>query len=128
MGHFGGRKMVGPHNFDPLPGFFVKFCTMKEAKRYLETILMVLLKNIVIWGQWVILGLKMLHFHNSGYSFSEKNLIWGKWAIYDLKMAHPHNSRPAQRILLKFWTMKGVKRCLELIVVVLMKKPLIWGK
>ena len=43
------------------------------------------------------------------------------------RMAHPHNSRSTVTIVLPFYTMKGVKRDMEIILMVFLKKDLIQG-
>ena len=42
-------------------------------------------------------------------------------------MAHPHNSRSTVTIVLPFYTMKGAKRDMEIILMVFLKKDLIQG-
>ena len=46
--------------------------------------------------------------------FSEENLILDKWAILDLKMVRPDNSESILRMFLKFCTVKGAKRHMDL--------------
>ena len=41
-----GLKMVHPHNFGSALSFFLKFCIMKWAERYMEILLMVFLRKI----------------------------------------------------------------------------------
>ena len=48
--------------------------------------------------------------------------------ILSPKMAHPHNSGSAVRMFLKFCTMKGANRCIEIILMAFPKKNLVWGK
>ena len=79
-----GLKMVHPHNFGSVLRIFLKFCTMQEAKRYIE--LMVFLKKSHL-GQMGYFGLKMAHCDNSGSTLS---------------------------IFLKFCIMKGAKRYMKI--------------
>ena len=51
-------------------------------------------------------------------SFSKKNLIWGKWAILDEKMGLPGSTL---RIFLKFCIVKGAKRYMKIILLVVLK-------
>ena len=87
-------------NFGYALKIFLKFCTVKGVKRYMEIILTVFLK---------------------------KNLIWGKLAILGLKMAHPHNSGSTLRIFLKFCTMKGAKRHMKSSPLVFPKNMSFWA-
>ena len=43
------------------------------------------------------------------------------------KMARPHNSESAIRIVLQYCTMKGAKRDMEIIIMVFLKRKIIWG-
>ena len=59
--------------------------------------------------------------------FLKKVLIWGKWAIFGLKLSCPHKFWSAWRIFLRFCTVKGTKRYMEIISIVFLKKFL-FGK
>ena len=108
-------EMACPHTSGPTLRISLKFCIMREPKRYMELVLMVFLKKIFIWGKWTILAWK-LHvitldplkefFLNIAewkgrrrswklilMVFPEKNISLGKSAILDLKMVWLHNSR-----------------------------------
>ena len=41
-----------------------------------------------------------------------------KWAILGPKIVHPHKSGSAERIFLKFCTMKGAKRQMRMMLVI----------
>ena len=57
--------------------------------------------------------------------FTKKNFVQDKWVILGLKMAHPHNSGWALRNFLKFCTMKGANRYME-ILLVFFREKFIW--
>ena len=51
-----GLKMARPYNFGYAPRIFLKFCTMKGAKRYIHgTYINSFLEKILIWGKCAIL-------------------------------------------------------------------------
>ena len=58
---------------------------------------------------------------------SEKFIFRENWAILGLKMVHPHNFWSFLRIFLKFCTMKGVKRSMEITLTVFLKKFSCWA-
>ena len=53
--------------------------------------------------------------------FSEKICFLGKWPILDAKMTYPHNIESALRKFLKFFTMKGTKKDMEIVLPVFLK-------
>ena len=55
-------------------------------------------------------------------SRSETIFIWGKWVTLGPKMARPCNYGSPLRIILKFFTMKGLKSYMELVLIVFVKK------
>ena len=54
--------------------------------------------------------------------FLEKSSFWGKWAILGPKMACPYNFGSTLSIFLRFCRIKGVKRYMELVFMVFLKK------
>ena len=54
MNYFFSMKMAHPHNSGSTLGIVFKLCTMKVAKRYMKTILMVFCEKNRVWGNWVI--------------------------------------------------------------------------
>ena len=64
LGHFGSKNDYH-HNSGSILKYYLKFFTMKGAKRYVEIILMVFPKKI-LRGKWAILEPKMAHGYNSG--------------------------------------------------------------
>ena len=51
-----------------------------------------------------------------------KKIFRGNWVILGLKMAHPHNSGLALRIFLEFCRMKGANRYMEILLAVFREK------
>ena len=113
-------EMVHPHNFGSALRIFLKFCTMKEAKKYMEIILMVFLKNSHL-GQmgyfesknglssklWInsedcfeILLNETDQVVHGAYinGFLEKNSHLGQMGHFGPKMACCHNSGSTLRI------------------------------
>ena len=54
--------------------------------------------------------------------FSEKFFVWGNWTILGPKMVHPHNSGSVVRIFLKFCSMKRAISEMKVTIIVCTKK------
>ena len=91
-----GPKMAHPQNSGSTLRMFLKFCAMKGANRYMEIILM---------------------------AFQKKSCL-AQMGYLRPKIARPHNSGSAVRTVLQCCT--GVKRDMEIILMVFLKKKLIW--
>ena len=83
-----GTKIALVQNPGSILRIFLKFCTMKKAKKNMELILMVFLKK--------------------------KKSQLGQMDYFDLKMTCSHNSGSTLKIFLKFCKMKGVKRYMKI--------------
>ena len=76
MGHFGPKTLYSAssklqmHSKD-----FVKFCTMKGAKRHVKFILVIFAKKYLVEGEWVIQSPKMLCPLNSGSAVKDLFII-----------------------------------------------------
>ena len=88
-----GLKMVRSQNFGSAPGIFFEILHNERGQE--------------VYGYYI-------------NGFSEKILIYSKWAV--VTMESDCNYRTALRIFLKFCTMKGDKRYMEIILTVFLKK------
>ena len=93
-----GSKMAHAHNSGSAVRIFSKFCTMKEANRYMEIILM---------------------------AFPKKS-CFRQMDHLGPKMTHPHNSGSAIRIVLQFHKKEGANRDMEIILTFFQRKKILF--
>ena len=91
-------EMACPHTSGPTLRISLKFCIMREPKRY----------GTCING------------------FPEKNFHLGKMDRFGLKIAR-HNSGSTQRIFFKYCRMKEAKRCMKISLIVFPEKKYQFG-